>query len=144
MRVTLGQNSFHSLNANIHLFFALQTHHSRISFGSVWEFFGGVRHFFGVVRGLRDSSSAIPRLSLIRTSVVLAPYMRRTFVVHTSAKVAFFMLNIEKTTPADVYTAYLRLRYDARTTQVGSTGRIEGRNLYPTLTSNIYESFGEP
>jgi len=70
--------------------------------------------------------------------------MRRTLAVHASAKAAFFMLNIENTAFADVYTAYLRLRYDARTTQVGSTGRTEGRNLYPTLTSNIYESFGEP
>ncbi len=112
--------------------------HKRITVASASDLFGTSSGLFGV------SSSAIPRLSLIRTSVVHAPYMRRTFVVHTSAKVAFFMLNIENTTPADVYTAYLRLRYDARTTQVGSTGRIEGRNLYPTLTSNIYESFGEP
>ena len=71
-------------------------------------------------------------LYLSRTFVVDAPYMRRTLAVHASAKAAFFMLNIENTAFADAYTAYIRLRYDLRTTQVDIKGRVEGRNWYPT------------
>ena len=44
--------------------------------------------------------------------------MRRTLAVHASAKAAFFMLNIENTAFADVYTAHLRLRYDEGTAKV--------------------------
>ena len=59
-----------------------------------------------------------------RTFVVLAPYMRRTLAVHASAKAAFFMLNIENTTSADPYTAYIRLRYDVSTAKVDIMGRV--------------------
>ena len=71
-------------------------------------------------------------LYLLRTFVVHVPYLRRTLAVHASAKAAFFMLNIENTAFADVYTAYIRLRYGLRTTQVDIKGRVEGRNWYPT------------
>ena len=57
--------------------------------------------------------------------------MRRTLAVHASANAAFFMLNIENTAFADVYTAHLRLRYDEGTARgwdleaVGSRQKAE-------------------
>ena len=81
-------------------------------------------------------------LYLSRTFVVHAPYMRRTLAVHASAKAAFFMLNIENTAFADVYTAYIRLRYDLRTTQVDIKGRVEVSDLavqIPQSNPNIHE-----
>ena len=69
-------------------------------------------------------------LYLSRTFVVDAPYMRRTFAVHASAKAAFFMLNIENTAFADVYTAHLRLRYDEGTAKVGLKVKAQARPPY--------------
>ena len=73
--------------------------------------------------------------------------MRRTLAVHASAKAAFFMLNIQNTTSADAYTAYIRLRYDASTTQVDIKGRVEVSDLavqIPQSNPNIHEPIGEP
>ena len=73
--------------------------------------------------------------------------MRRTFAVHASAKAAFFMLNIENTTFADAYTAYIRLRYDVSTAQVDIMGRVEVSDLavqIPQSNPNIHEPIGEP
>ena len=70
-------------------------------------------------------------LYLPRTFVVDAPYMRRTLAVHASAKAAFFMLNIENTAFADVYTAHLRLRYDEGTAKVGLKVKAQVRPPYP-------------
>ena len=56
--------------------------------------------------------------------------MRRTLAVHASANAAFFMLNIENTAFADVYTAYLRLRYDEGTTKVGLKVKAQVRPPY--------------
>ena len=72
----------------------------------------------------RHTFSQDSYLYLPRTFVVDAPYLRRTLAVHASAKAAFFMLNIENTTSADPYTAYIRLRYDVSTAKVDIMGRV--------------------